>query len=108
MGSLYKLLPSLQRGDIRLLSLLPGKCETDHLRCTLNTYELATAPVFESLSYCWGDATHKRPIETNEQEFMVTKNLCSALQHLRHGTKPRLLWLDAICINQTDKAECSD
>ncbi|KAK3347051.1 heterokaryon incompatibility protein-domain-containing protein [Lasiosphaeria hispida] len=33
------------------------------------------------------------------------KNLAVALHHLRYQDKPRLLWIDAICINQEDTAE---
>lgn len=35
----------------------------------------------------------------------VTTNLKSALQHLRTPTKPRMIWIDALCINQEDDAE---
>jgi hypothetical protein len=35
----------------------------------------------------------------------ATTNLKSALQHLRNFTKPRVIWVDAICINQQDDAE---
>ncbi|PMD19501.1 hypothetical protein NA56DRAFT_647209 [Hyaloscypha hepaticicola] len=37
--------------------------------------------------------------------FKVTTNLKSALQHLRTPTKPRVIWVEAICINQQDDAE---
>ena len=32
----------------------------------------------------------------------VTKNLLVASQTLRHQSKPQILWIDAICINQED------
>lgn len=35
----------------------------------------------------------------------VTTNLKSALQHLRTPTMPRMIWIDALCINQEDDAE---
>ena len=37
----------------------------------------------------------------------VTRNLAVALQHLRYQHKPRVLWIDAICINQQDVHERS-
>ncbi|KAK4169651.1 heterokaryon incompatibility [Cladorrhinum sp. PSN259] len=32
----------------------------------------------------------------------ITANLFSALQHLRHVSENRVLWADAVCINQED------
>ncbi len=37
----------------------------------------------------------------------ITHNLAVALHHLRHSKKPRVLWIDAICIDQDDTAERS-
>ncbi|KAH7305457.1 heterokaryon incompatibility protein-domain-containing protein [Stachybotrys elegans] len=37
----------------------------------------------------------------------VTENLESALRHLRLEDKPRVMWIDAICINQSDHRERS-
>ncbi|KAI4233687.1 MAG: hypothetical protein LQ349_004256 [Xanthoria aureola] len=37
----------------------------------------------------------------------VTSNLAVALQHLRYEREPRVLWIDAICINQQDVHERS-
>ncbi|KAL8645808.1 MAG: hypothetical protein Q9226_007132 [Calogaya cf. arnoldii] len=37
----------------------------------------------------------------------VTRNLTVALQHLRYKKEPRILWVDAICINQQDAQERS-
>jgi Heterokaryon incompatibility protein (HET) len=38
-------------------------------------------------------------------KLAVTDSLMSALLHLRGDTKPRRLWFDAICINQSDHEE---
>ena len=40
----------------------------------------------------------------NGQPFSVTDNLHIALQHLKRNEE-RLLWIDAICINQSDNGE---
>ncbi|EON64457.1 hypothetical protein W97_03688 [Coniosporium apollinis CBS 100218] len=40
-----------------------------------------------------------------EQRFQVTANLESALRHLRHEDDFRTMWIDAICINQSDTEE---
>ncbi|KAM0231344.1 hypothetical protein ACHAP5_011111, partial [Fusarium lateritium] len=62
---------------------------------------------FEALSYVWGDRDGCQLIEVNRQSFLVTKNLSTALHHLRRATKPRTLWIDAICIDQADANELS-
>jgi hypothetical protein len=35
----------------------------------------------------------------------TTRNLDSALRHLRQSKKSRLIWIDALCINQSDISE---
>ena len=39
------------------------------------------------------------------QVLHVTENLAAALRHLRYTNKTRLLWIDALCINQGDVKE---
>jgi hypothetical protein len=41
-------------------------------------------------------------IKVNEQPFAVNENLYNALQHLRLKDVERVMWIDAICINQSD------
>ena len=41
-------------GLIRLIELLPGGWEDD-LRCNIHTISLETPPVYDALSYSWGD-----------------------------------------------------
>lgn len=92
------------KASIRLLELLPGQLE-DSLQCTLRAYDLAHAPTYEALSYCWGPASSLLPITIDGDSLMVTPNLRSALRHLRRTDYARTLWIDAICINQDDVEE---
>jgi hypothetical protein len=48
---------------------------------------------------------HTEPILVNGASVAVTVNLESALRYLRHSDLPRVLWIDAICINQHDLGE---
>src|SRR3569833_3269974 len=59
----------------------------------------------QALSYVWGDPkeTKKKSKKTGFQE--VTKNLHSALVRLRHPQRERTLWIDALCITQTNLDE---
>ncbi|KAK8023288.1 hypothetical protein PG991_006527 [Apiospora marii] len=54
-----------------------------------------------------GDATDKVQISVNDRPFSVTKNLEITLRHLRLENRNRVLWADALCINQSDVSEVS-
>lgn len=68
---------------------------------------------FEALSYVWGSeddpglAFVQTSAGISTRTISIGRNLESALRHLRYGDKPRKLWVDAICINQTDDDEKS-
>ncbi|KAF4429317.1 Heterokaryon incompatibility protein 6 [Colletotrichum fructicola] len=64
-------------------------------------------PKYEALSYTWGDASDSLPamLGPDGAQIMVTPNCFGALQDLRLQTSDRLLWIDAICINQKDDLE---
>lgn len=89
---------------IRLIHLLPGQF-ADPICCTIEALSLDSSPPFEALSYFWGDPTPCESITINGGGFNIAKNLHVALPYLRHEKQPRLLWIDAICINQADVSE---
>jgi hypothetical protein len=60
---------------------------------------------YEALSYVWGSQENPAAIQLNGRDYYVTKNLEAALQQLRSPDAVRVLWMDAICINQTDVTE---
>jgi hypothetical protein len=64
-----------------------------------------TQPIYEALSYAWGDAKVTSPIFLESCPFQATVNLVSALRHLRHEDNTRTLWVDAICIDQSNIQE---
>jgi hypothetical protein len=95
-----------EKNQIRLISLLPKPSIEDEVSCDLITVSLDDCPPYEALSYAWGDPKVTKPILLSGQSFQVTTNLDSAIRHLRHNTdQPRLMWIDAICINQADNKE---
>ncbi|KAF3070244.1 hypothetical protein CFAM422_006775 [Trichoderma lentiforme] len=85
---------------IRVLTLKPSQDPSEPIHISLSVVKLNDDPSFEALSYCWGDATDKLLIFCDGVPFPVTKNLESALRHLRQTEDERTLWVDAICINQ--------
>jgi hypothetical protein len=84
----------------RLVTLLPGP-KGSQPRCTLSigTWRDGRCS-YEALSYVWGDSEARRPIILDGKIFEVTVNLFSALSHLQLEDRPRVLWIDAICIDQ--------
>ncbi|KAK3345982.1 heterokaryon incompatibility protein-domain-containing protein [Lasiosphaeria hispida] len=91
---------------IRLLTLNPGS-SADVIECSMEVVRLGERS-YEALSYAWGDLRVREPIRLNGKSFQVTKNLWLAMRHLRDQSKPIVMWIDAICINQRDNDEKSE
>ncbi|CAM1510955.1 Fc.00g084680.m01.CDS01 [Cosmosporella sp. VM-42] len=89
-------------GKIRLLNLQPGVGDV-HL--TLSVVSLTDNPSYEALSYCWGDLSDNQTVYCDGKALEVTKSLFTALRQLRHPDERRVLWADAVCINQQDDLE---
>jgi hypothetical protein len=104
----YYDLPIMSEDDltIRLLVLWPGP-EFSPIQGHLIVSPLLQCPPYEALSYTWGDPAEKSPIHISGGMFSAQRNLKSALHHLRYLDKVRVLWVDALCINQTDNKEKS-
>ncbi|KAL5312957.1 hypothetical protein ACEPPN_019383 [Leptodophora sp. 'Broadleaf-Isolate-01'] len=103
----------------RLLTLLPGEFEDDVFMEILHV-ELGSANnvKYEALSYAWGSPNqHHEKIYIYETkleggtsvkflEFLsIRVNLYLALRHLRLPNAPRVVWIDAICIDQQNITE---
>jgi hypothetical protein len=103
--------------SIRVVTILPGK-PPSAMQCWLFTYHISTKSAahgqhffendlcsYEALSYEWGSKQNPIEITLNDQPFWVTTNLAEALVVLRSPTSPRNLWIDALCINQSNIPE---
>ncbi|KUJ18559.1 uncharacterized protein LY89DRAFT_732116 [Mollisia scopiformis] len=98
--------------EIRLVTLHPARRFKDPVRISLSIapFTSGRVPQFEALSYAWGAHEHTSTIFVGEKGFetlSVTENLGIALPYLRYKDKPRVLWIDAICVNQRDPEERS-
>lgn len=77
-----------------------------HVRCEIETFDIHKAPNFEAISYCWGKGSDLTYINVGERHrFPITRSLYAALTYLRYRKEERLIWVDAICINQENIAE---
>lgn len=106
VSKFYQKLPIADPGNtIRLLTLLPGEDYT--LKATLLCVDLSSSPTYEALSYVWGDMETKAGyfIEIDGTDMEITPNLYRALQALRMKKKSRVLWVDSLCINQSDNKD---
>jgi hypothetical protein len=92
--------------EIRILDLAPGQIGED-LTCSIRVVHLDSDANYEALSYVWGGLNTQKDIDIGGQRTPVTDNLYSALQRLRYPTKRRTIWIDQLCINQSDNLERS-
>ncbi|KAF4775609.1 hypothetical protein HER10_EVM0012473 [Colletotrichum scovillei] len=98
----------LKLNQIRLVNLHGGPPSTP-ITLTTETTPLSSAE-YTALSYVWGDPSDTLLLHVNNHLFHATRNLHSALQHIRLFLKSSQvvpLWIDAISINQADTTERS-
>ena len=73
-----------------------------------NSQTQGPRPGFEALSYTWGESLHDEYVEVQDLiRIPITDNLARALRRLRHRTRPRDLWIDAVCVDQKNLEERS-
>ena len=110
-----KLYSPIKPWQTRILRLQPGR-QDEPLNCTLEVAELVCFEgvglgaeqelvQFEALSYSWGRPALSSSLTCNGIQFPVTPNLADALFYFRSQERERLLWVDALCINQLDLSE---
>ncbi|KAI6086015.1 heterokaryon incompatibility protein-domain-containing protein [Hypoxylon rubiginosum] len=108
--------------EIRILTLYPGE-KSDGIEVALHhvSFREDKPSSFEALSYVWGSPADPVSITITRtvlgsgsainhnpsRPLLVTRNLGVALKHLRDHVKPRTLWIDAICIDQSSTSERS-
>lgn len=60
---------------------------------------------YAALSYTWGTTDCSVEVRLNGRRFRITQNLYEALQQLRQNGIKSWLWIDAICIRQSNHVE---
>ncbi|GME56843.1 heterokaryon incompatibility protein-domain-containing protein [Neofusicoccum parvum] len=64
--------------------------------------------LYEALSYTWGDQRGRKSVDIGPDGVKdIGANLEEALRHLRREDEVRVLWIDALSINQDDNKEKS-
>jgi hypothetical protein len=120
--------PPCGPNEFRLLELHSGAGD-EALQVTLRTYPLAKTPLYSAVSHtwvdedihdnsikpAWGVVSHDNEISGDvitvqnavdgQKCWLKSRNLVTMLRDLRDPAASRVLWIDAICINQDDIPE---
>ena len=109
----YEHQPLSHPNSLRLLKLWHGDERTEEIVCDLMEVppEQKSHHTYEALSWTWDTAGPTNTIKINKEvhgedaafAFTISRNLYLALKALRYKEKSRVLWVDAICINQDAK-----
>jgi hypothetical protein len=91
---LFRIAPSIEPQEQIILELRHASISEDEAH-------------FAALSYLWGDITNMIDSQVNGEPFPLGHNLHAALKQLRQNGVRSWLWVDFICINQSDLKEKS-
>lgn len=116
-------------GDKDQIRLATLNCEEDGINIKLETSSLATTPTYLALSYAWGDVENMKTIHVYGEIMLVRLNLWNVLHALKSSAKSILkteggqndpdrrksrledelsairIWIDALCIDQSNNPE---
>lgn len=75
------------------------------IACQLTYHNFSQHRKYDAISYTWGNEIDVSPLLVDGKLFSARRNLVKALSALRYATVARVVWVDAICINQNDIVE---
>ena len=110
----YQYLPLESKETLRVLIVHPAQEQTDPIKCQIVHVDRSRVWVkhdeslaFEAISYTWGLPDFSRTIlcDNDKSTITITPNVDGLLRAIRHPTKSRRVWIDAICLNQGDSGE---
>ncbi|KAF5538142.1 heterokaryon incompatibility (het-6OR allele) [Fusarium napiforme] len=95
-----------ESNEIRLIKLHPGSGDDPLLAEILHaSLDSDVVGKYEAVSYAWEDGHATNKLETPRGVILITPSLFHALHRFRLREESRMLWADAVCINQSDNAE---
>ncbi|GAB7365907.1 hypothetical protein MBLNU230_g7235t1 [Neophaeotheca triangularis] len=99
--------------EIRLLVVEPGKPQ-DTIRAELEhvyfsedrfVYFDQREAKYETCSYCWGPPSAVEDVFVGHHMLSVPQSATTVIRRMRYPDRIRILWIDAVCINQGDPVE---
>ncbi|KAK5126892.1 hypothetical protein LTR85_008250 [Meristemomyces frigidus] len=95
-----------EQSEFRLLALKLGTWN-DRISGTVSHTRLSMwrAPKYETVSYTWGDMHERSSITVNGESLGVSAGSMRALRRLRLPDRDRVLWIDSVCVDQSNLDE---
>lgn len=105
--NMFHYAPFQAADEIRLLSVHHGEYDSTIHGDIFHVKLKELSVKYEALSYTWGDSPKPFDIHIgrDNQPLPITANCAAAIRRLRHRHEQRVVWIDAICINQEDIPE---
>lgn len=104
----YDHLPLEGPRSIRVLELQPADNPSAPVQCRLRVISLDDYPQwhahYTALSYTWDGQKASHEVDCDGRSLLVTPNCDAAIRHLRSAEEVQILWIDSICIDQTEEA----
>jgi len=99
--------PPISPNSVRFLSLHPSPDGTDPLSCTFLCLAPSHDTGYEILSGYWGDLSPFQPVSilVDSRSCKTTPQLAQALCKFRRRDKPRLIWIQSLCIDPQNVSE---
>ncbi|KAI5456036.1 heterokaryon incompatibility protein-domain-containing protein [Mariannaea sp. PMI_226] len=106
----YRPLKRENRG-IRLVRLVPASRKPpgtqSNIFLTIDHTSLNDGTSFLAMSYVWGEIKDTITISVNGEPFLIGRNLHLLLEQLRADNVGSWIWVDSICIDQSNNEEKS-
>ncbi|KAK4100147.1 hypothetical protein N658DRAFT_428244 [Parathielavia hyrcaniae] len=93
----------LSKDEVRLVKVRKNPNRQEKIEVRLITTEWPPPMAYEALSYVWGDPAIQSTILISEGDAALRP--CSALDRLSYAGRDRVLWVDALCIDQNNVEE---
>ncbi|KAK8091210.1 HET-domain-containing protein [Apiospora phragmitis] len=101
---------SLNERSIRLVRITPASHVEDAIVLLIDhsVLDSENLPSYETISYVWGSEDIQKTVyidHENGATLSIAQNLNEALRYIRDGRVERVMWIDAICIDQENLKE---
>ncbi|RDW87387.1 hypothetical protein BP5796_03081 [Coleophoma crateriformis] len=93
------------KDSIRILRLQPTHSTEAGLCASFSEARLEEITPYEAISYTWGAEVFPETLQFPGGCLKVIESLASALKTFRYTDRDRILWADAVCINQKNDVE---